>query len=123
MTKTPDRFQQLMRTFMQQTAQPMEFNPLDDTDHTVSPYGWINYHALIHITENPCTWHLTTNATLTQKTHLQHDSIDGNQQEIGIEAAPANCACGYYQNIRLRYAGTFTEILDAIFSLDDGIPL
>lgn len=109
----------LLRTFMEQHGQPVDFDNRYD-DHTPNFYGWNDWRTQEHIHEDNCRWIIEPGATLTEHTYQQFtDTFHDADNEIGINATPAHCACHRYTNMHLRYAGSLGSVLTIILKDDD----
>lgn len=97
-------------------------------DETI--YGWEDAPASRHIlntvyderghvveTIRTCSWILDGDAEFVETTVSSfEDTFSENSNEIVLEASPARCACGKYENRTLRYRGDLGEFLRLAFS-------
>lgn len=117
---------QMLRKMVQEKGQPIEFSERWNGEPEVSSYGWMDYDAFHHIRgfgedEKGCSWIIEEEATVTEVTYSLFDGTDcDNINEVGINVAPARCACGKYRDMHLRYADSLGSILRYLLSNDGG---
>lgn len=106
---------------MEQHGHAVRFNN-DNPDSGANFYGWSDWEIDDHTRTGPggCRWTLADGAIITEQTYRQFtDTFHDAENEIGINAAPANCACGRYTNRHLRYTGTLGAVLVTILKDED----
>lgn len=92
----------------------------------VSTYGWVDADALFHALSTDhaggkgCSWIVPEGVTLTEESYSQFEGTDAdNSYKTGVNVSGAECACGQYRDVTLRYeAGTLGEILKDLFAAD-----
>jgi hypothetical protein len=89
----------------------------------VSVYGWQDWDASEHMRPydkdvEPCRWIIAPGAEVHEVTYSQFaDTFTGNEDEVGLNVYPASCACGKYTDVMLRWTGSLTTLMSAVFGV------
>lgn len=118
-----EEYKAKLRDFMARKGTPAEVNRESEWGwDRVSVYGWISQDYR-HIHDAKCSWVVPEGARLEEHTYSQFgDTVNGNDDEVGVEVFPVHCACGQKQNVTLRYVGSLQEVLHDVLGLSPGNP-
>lgn len=117
------QLKQLIRNLVEAKGAPVDFR---ETSRKGEPepsyYGWKDYTAHKHVhpyQEEGCRWIIDEQALLIEKTYGQFCGSDvSGIDEVGINIAPVDCACGAYRGITLRYTASLGEVLKYVLDND-----
>ena len=97
-----------VKAFLERSGAPVAF----DSRGMPNFYGWTDYLAVRHITEQGCGWALLPEATVRE---TEYNLFDGtfapSMYETGLDATPATCFCGQYTRVTLRWVGGMQALL------------
>lgn len=118
----------LLREVVQTKGRPVRFTDQDNYlypgEKNVSIYGWVDDSADEHVRGGACSWIIDDAARLTERTYTESgDTINGNDDVIGINVYPAHCTCGQYQDMHLRHEESFGAVLRDVLNVDDGVSI
>ena len=123
-----ERIRDMLREVVQKKGRPVRFTEDDSYEYPgekdVSIYGWVDSKADDHVRGGECTWYIGPTARLVERTYTEFgDTMNGNDDIIGINVSPAHCTCGEYRNMHLRYTESFATIVRDMLNVDDGISI
>lgn len=128
MSNFEDELRERLRSFMIEHGEPVEFDEHDSYHYPgekdVSLYGWRHIDAFEHVRGGGCRWVIAPEAHLVERSYAQFaDTVSDNDDEVGVNVAPASCVCGKYQQMHLRYVGSLGSVLRYVLSDQNGIPV
>jgi hypothetical protein len=117
-----------MRAFLQAEGRAVQFvETRYEGSQPVSTYGWHDHEAWNHVTTrrkaygrhylgDDCSWVVEPGVVLREVVYSMFtDTFSGNDNEVGVECSPVNCACGKYTDVTLRWVGSLGDLMHAIF--------
>jgi hypothetical protein len=124
MSDWTDEYKARMRAFMETHGKKVDIARRydDDEEDATSVYGWGDSDALRHVRSaegkypgGGCHWVVPEGAVLYERTYSQFlDTMQDNEDQVGINVKGCRCACGRYQDVILRYTGTLAEVMREI---------
>jgi len=123
-----ERIRDRLREVVQKKGRPIRFEDEESYrypgEQDVSIYGWVDHDAEEHMENGDCIWSIGPTARLVERTYTEFgDTMNGNDDVIGINVSPAHCTCGEYRNMHLRYTESFGTILRDMLNVDNGISI
>lgn len=105
-----ESYQAALRRLLSTKGVPMEPGP-------PNIYGWTDVGAQEHARTwgDDCSWVVPPDAVVVEETIRQFiDTLTGSEDEVGLQVAGVDCACGRYLDVTLRYVGSAGDAIQAL---------
>lgn len=120
MSEWRDEYKPKVRKFMEEEGRPVLWDDHygDGEDRYPSMYGWVDYTMARHVEVEGCAWMVTPGCRMVEETFSQFDGTGNpNAREVGVNVSGAECLCGKYKDVTLRWDGSVSDMLTAILGL------